>query len=204
LVRYCQQELYKHIGNAEHCRTLVRLALALLQNLHLHLELHLHELLPALMTCVVAKRLTGNHWALRREAAVALIQACNTFGTEYSTLKARVLRRLCDAIGSDKSLASRYGGFVAITLFGPKAVDSFLLPSILASWEEWEKSLDEDPLGVHMCQQAALNALGVFLRRVNDTDKAERLDWNDLEDIFGDKLVPLQGYTTGEYATCFV
>jgi transcription initiation factor TFIID subunit 6 len=39
-IKYISQELQHHIGNPDHCRTLVRLALSMLQNPHLHLELH--------------------------------------------------------------------------------------------------------------------------------------------------------------------
>jgi transcription initiation factor TFIID subunit 6 len=226
LVRYCQQELYRYIGsNSEHCRTMVRLAAALLSNPQLHLELHLHELLPSLMTCVVAKKLPGEfHWALRRQAAETLLQACNMFGVEYVTLKARVLRALCDAVvgtapvagrngssstcGNLSFLPSRYGGTIAITLFGSRSIDSFLLPSILSAWDEWEACLELSmpPLKmieISMCQQASLDALSVFLRRVDATEKAARLDRQDLEDIVGDRLIALEG-DANEYATCFV
>jgi transcription initiation factor TFIID subunit 6 len=40
LIRYITKELYRRIGNIEHCRTLIRLAQALLRNPHLHVELH--------------------------------------------------------------------------------------------------------------------------------------------------------------------
>ena len=40
LVSYVCQSLYQHIGNPEHCRTLIRMAHSLLVNPHLHLELH--------------------------------------------------------------------------------------------------------------------------------------------------------------------
>jgi transcription initiation factor TFIID subunit 6 len=40
LVNYVSQSLYQHVGNPEHCRTLVRMAHSLLLNPHLHLELH--------------------------------------------------------------------------------------------------------------------------------------------------------------------
>ena len=40
MVRYLVVSLDKHLGNPEHCRTLVRLAGSLLVNPHLHLELH--------------------------------------------------------------------------------------------------------------------------------------------------------------------
>ena len=41
----------------------------------------LHQLLPAVLTMVVAQRLSSksfdNHWILRYEAALCLVQACN-------------------------------------------------------------------------------------------------------------------------------
>ena len=39
-VNYVSKSLYKHVGNPDHCRTLVRMARSLVQNSHLHLELH--------------------------------------------------------------------------------------------------------------------------------------------------------------------
>jgi hypothetical protein len=79
----------------------------------LHLELHLHELLPALMTYVVAKRVSATtntattssavknnttiaatankHYALRREAAAALVHACRLFGDVYLLAAAALL-----------------------------------------------------------------------------------------------------------------
>lgn len=40
MVNYVTKNLYKHVGNPEHCRTLIRMAQALLVNPHIHLELH--------------------------------------------------------------------------------------------------------------------------------------------------------------------
>ena len=64
-----------------------------------------------------------------------------------------------------------------------------------------------------MCQQAVLEAMGLFLQRVSDSVKAEGVDWQDLEETFGDGLVAIQGgggdveEATGapsDYAMCFV
>ena len=235
MVRYTQQELYKHAPtNIDHCRTLIRLAQALLTNVHLHLELYLHELLPALMTCVVSKRdmaaaatttatAHANHWALRREAAAVLVQACQVFGQEYVTLKARVLKALVEAATpTNDSLASRYGGMIGIMFFGTKAVDAFLLPTLLPSWRAWQAALDkhldvayEHKFAIQMCQRAALDALGIFLRSLvdqeevnadeenDDEDEEQRLNWDELQDTSGDQTVVLHGYST-EYTSCFV
>lgn len=210
LVRYAQQELYRHVNEAEHSRTLVRLVAALLTNPHLHLELHLHEILPPLMTCVVARRLAEgqNHWALRREAAAALVTACQSFGSDYATLKARVLRTLCDAIGPEKPLASRYGGTVAISLFGAKAVDAFLLPTMLESWKHWQEELAATTdlkllFDIQMCQRALLDALLIFLQRVDAEEKAARLSIEEVSEAFGDQWVVFGGMANA-YAECFV
>lgn len=85
----------------------------------------------------------------------------NRFGEEYATLKARVLRTLCDATSPDKSRNSQYGGIVAISLFGAKAIDAFLLPAVPAYWEKWDKALatatdTEHRTELLMCQQAVL------------------------------------------------
>ena len=81
-VRFVSRQIYDNVGRVEYCRTLVRLGGKLVSNPHLHLELNLHQLLPPLITCVVARRLAGgdggNHWALREEAAEVLMAACST------------------------------------------------------------------------------------------------------------------------------
>jgi len=44
MINYVTKNLYKHVGNPEHCRTLIRMAHSLLVNRHIHLELYVsHE-----------------------------------------------------------------------------------------------------------------------------------------------------------------
>eukprot|EP00531_Pseudo-nitzschia_arenysensis_P006944 CAMPEP_0116127472 /NCGR_PEP_ID=MMETSP0329-20121206/6857_1 /TAXON_ID=697910 /ORGANISM="Pseudo-nitzschia arenysensis, Strain B593" /LENGTH=459 /DNA_ID=CAMNT_0003621571 /DNA_START=81 /DNA_END=1460 /DNA_ORIENTATION=+ len=213
MINYVTKNLYKHLGNPEHCRTLIRMAQALLANPHIHLELYLHQLLPAILTMVVAHRLSSksfdNHWILRYEAALCLVQACNLFGEDYATLKARVLKTLSDAIGPNRSLSTRYGGLVAITFFGPKAINAFVLPLALEYWNASESMLLtctdlEQRMEIHMFEQAILDALGVFLGPTNrDSPEAMDIEWEELEDTFGDRLVMLSTNET-EYATCFI
>lgn len=83
------------------------------------------------------------------------------FGEEYATLKARVLRTLCDATSPDKSLTTQYGGIVAIALFGSKAIDAFLLPVVPEFWQKWDEALAtatdvEQRTELLMCQEAVL------------------------------------------------
>nr|KJB62941.1 hypothetical protein B456_009G444300 [Gossypium raimondii] len=59
---------------------LMRVARSLLQNEHLHIEPYLHQLMPSIITCLVAKRLgnkfTDNHWGLRNFAAKLVASIC--------------------------------------------------------------------------------------------------------------------------------
>lgn len=175
-------------SNIDHCIIMVRLILALLHNPTLHLELHLHELLPTLMTCIVAQQhrdgqvhseaIVAENWTLRQQAATALYESCVLFGNDYVTLKARVLRALCHALeevasteedndsetmnietndddnGTNDQRASmrknriawhrlpcRYGGIVALTQFGGRAIDAFVLPTVAHHWQIWDETL---------------------------------------------------------------
>ena len=72
-----------------------------------------------------------------------------------------MLKTLCDAISPDKSLATQYGGFVAISFFGPKAINAFVLPLAVDYWEAWQGKLHDTKDLEHqhelkMCQQAVL------------------------------------------------
>jgi hypothetical protein len=43
MINYVTKNLYKNVGNPEHCRTLIRMANSLLVNPHLHLELYVSK-----------------------------------------------------------------------------------------------------------------------------------------------------------------
>ena len=76
-------------------------------------------------------------------------------------LEARVLKALCKAVGPGQGLPTIYGGFTAITRFGPNAINSFLLPLAMGYWKQWESKLEKTDdfktrLELQMCQQAVL------------------------------------------------
>uniref|UniRef100_A0A6S8RS04 TAF6 C-terminal HEAT repeat domain-containing protein n=1 Tax=Ditylum brightwellii TaxID=49249 RepID=A0A6S8RS04_9STRA len=204
--RFVSRQILEMVGKTDTCRTLVRLADALISNPNLHLGLHLHQMLPALITCVVARRLSSrpfdDHWGLREEAARTLVKACNAFGDQYTALKARVIKTLCEAMSPDKPLSTQYGGMAGLSLFGPKTVDAFILPLAKGNWEKWEKALEsqgynnsadfERRFEIQQCQHALLNALGIFMRNVSLKEQAERLRADAFVDVFGEKLIPLQ------------
>jgi len=138
----------RNLHRTEYCRRLIRLFDAMLDNRSLHLDLHLHQMFTPVGTCIVAKRLSPglspyeDHWSLREEAARSLVKACDIYGDQYATMKPRIIKLLTQqALRVDRPLATQYGGIVGISLFGPRAVDAFLLPLAREYWERWEGEL---------------------------------------------------------------
>jgi hypothetical protein len=89
------------------------------------------------------------------------IHSIPRFGDKYANLEPRVLHELCLATDAKRPLATRYGGFVALSLFGPRAIASFLLPLATDHWNTWQQTLDETTnleqrLELQMFQQAIL------------------------------------------------
>lgn len=146
----------RNLRNTELCMKLVRMVDAMLDNCALHLDLHLHQLFIPLGTCVVAKNLSGgtgsssssssssleDHWALREEAAKCLVKTCNIYGDQYTTMRPRLIKLLTQqALRLDRPYATQYGGIVGISLFGPRAIDAFILPLAREYWECWVEEL---------------------------------------------------------------
>ena len=65
------------------------------------------------------------------------------FGEDYVSLKPRILKELCKAVQVGQPLPTQYGGFVGITLLGPRSISAFLLPLALEYWKDWEDKLND-------------------------------------------------------------
>mmetsp|Transcript_23047 Transcript_23047/g.41113 ORF Transcript_23047/g.41113 Transcript_23047/m.41113 type:complete len:541 (-) Transcript_23047:107-1729(-) len=218
----------KNLHRTEYCRRLIRLFDAMLDNRALHLDLHLHQMFTPVGTCIVAKKLSPglspyeDHWSLREEAARSLVKACDIYGDQYTTMKPRIIKLLTQqALRVDRPLATQYGGIVGISLFGPRAVDAFLLPLAREYWERWEGELHrltnvdvaDDNATVdnnnsnngekkkrdvgreyelQMCQQALLDAVQIFVQNVTPGEQAKRVDIGTFADVFGERLIPMR------------
>ncbi|GAB2274963.1 hypothetical protein Dimus_009731 [Dionaea muscipula] len=66
---FIADEVSRGLGNFGLLFALMRLVRSLLKNPHIHIEPYLHQLMPSVVTCLVAKRLgnrlADNHWELR-------------------------------------------------------------------------------------------------------------------------------------------
>merc|ERR550534_1349615 len=131
---------------------LMRMVKALLSNQTLYLEKYLHELVPAVISCMVSKQLclrpeVDNHWALRDFSSRLIAQICKNYHTTTNALQTRVTRLCCRSLANEKApLASFYGAIVGLSELGPEVIKAFFIPKIRAIGARIEPYLDGSSL----------------------------------------------------------
>ncbi|TYJ38730.1 hypothetical protein E1A91_A04G012700v1 [Gossypium mustelinum] len=135
---FIADEVARNLNNFPLMFALMRVARSLLQNEHLHIEPYLHQLMPSIITCLVAKRLgnkfTENHWELRNFAAKLVASICKRFGHVYHNLQPRVTRTLLHAfLDPTKTFPQHYGAIQGLAALGP----SVLLEPEIKRHEAW-------------------------------------------------------------------
>ncbi|KAG4378173.1 hypothetical protein GLYMA_18G290200v4 [Glycine max] len=95
----------------------------------------LHQLMPSVVTCLVAKRLgsrlADNHWELRDSTANLVASICKRFGHVYSNLQSRLTKTLLNAfLDPKKALTQHYGAIQGLGALGPNVVRLLLLPNL--------------------------------------------------------------------------
>ncbi|KAK8916062.1 hypothetical protein KSP39_PZI023069 [Platanthera zijinensis] len=114
---------------------LMRVAQSLLRNPHIHIEPYLHQLMPSMITCIVAKRLgnrlADNHWELRDFSANLVASVCKRYGHVYHNLQSRLTKTLLHAfLDPSKALTQHYGAIRGLSALGPSVVRLLVLPNL--------------------------------------------------------------------------
>ena len=109
-------------------------AAALVSNGRVTLEQYLHQLMPPLITCLVAKRLgaspADDHWALRHQAAACLAAVCARHGAAYPAVQPRLTRTLVAALlDPQRPMATHYGALTGLAALGPRVVQALVVPN---------------------------------------------------------------------------
>lgn len=114
---------------------LMRVVWSLLQNPHIHIEPYLHQLMPSVVTCLVAKRignrLADNHWELRDFTANLVASICKRFGHVYNNLQTRLTKTLLHAfLDPKRSMTQHYGSIQGLAALGPNMVRLLIVPNL--------------------------------------------------------------------------
>jgi len=175
--QFVKKEVTENLKKLPLLISLMKMLRGLLSNPYIHAELYLHQLVPAVLTCIVGKKLcsrpTEDHWTLRDLAAHIATTICYRYGSTYTNLQPRITKTLFEAFSDKrKPLTTLYGAIVAISRLGPLCVELLLLPSIEAIQLRLEGVLREQAerksaitvLEAQHCHAALLNAVAVYLR----------------------------------------
>eukprot|EP01122_Echinamoeba_exundans_P003285 TRINITY_DN1340_c0_g1_i2.p1 TRINITY_DN1340_c0_g1~~TRINITY_DN1340_c0_g1_i2.p1 ORF type:complete len:502 (-),score=73.97 TRINITY_DN1340_c0_g1_i2:300-1805(-) len=114
---------------------MMKMVEALLMNSEVHVDHYLHQLIPAILTCLVGKRLcenpAENHWELRDFAAGLISHICFKYGRIYATIQPRIIKTLVHAfLDFKKPLTTHYGAIVGLTRLGQYTRQLVLIPNM--------------------------------------------------------------------------
>ncbi|XP_027063961.1 transcription initiation factor TFIID subunit 6-like isoform X1 [Coffea arabica] len=132
---FIADEVSRNLNNSYQLIGLMRLVWSLLQNPHIHIEPYLHQLMPSVMTCLVAKKLgnkfSDNHWELRNFTADLVALICKRYGHVYHNLQPRVTRTLVHTfLDPTKALPQHFGAIQGLAALGPSVVRLLVLPNL--------------------------------------------------------------------------
>jgi|SRR5579859_347226 len=105
---------------------------------NLALTLQLHQLMPSILTCLIAKRLGDpakstpkEAFALRDFASSILALVLQRFSASYSTLKPRITRALLKAfMDNKKPFTTHYGAITGLRIMGKEVVRTLVVPNL--------------------------------------------------------------------------
>ena len=140
-VRFAQEEVATSLKNLPRLTAVVAATRALVSNPHVHVELYLHQLMPSVVTCLVAKKLgggeeprrRGDHCALRERAAETMALVCSSSAS--STRRSPDARIAVKALSTRPSCSPWRGGWPARSGRGSRACLSAAPAAILETLE---------------------------------------------------------------------
>ncbi|XP_032182700.1 transcription initiation factor TFIID subunit 6 isoform X3 [Mustela erminea] len=127
---------------------LMRMVKALMDNPTLYLEKYVHELIPAVMTCIVSRQLclrpdVDNHWALRDFAARLVAQICKHFSTTTNNIQSRITKTFTKSWVDEKTpWTTRYGSIAGLAELGHDVIKTLILPRLQQEGERIRSVLD--------------------------------------------------------------
>uniref|UniRef100_A0A5S6QRL4 TAF6_C domain-containing protein n=1 Tax=Trichuris muris TaxID=70415 RepID=A0A5S6QRL4_TRIMR len=172
---------------------LMRMAAAVVDNPTLDSSLYLHELIPAVMSCILCSKLSSrsdavSHWTLREFSGRLLVKLCKRYKTKVVDLQDRLLNYLSVLLKKSSIYSqSIYGAIYTIAEFGVDAVESKILPCLEDFAERLQCAFSTmPPSGDHRRQMERVGDVLVRVLRVYAKFCPRRLsDLVDYQTLFG-------------------
>jgi transcription initiation factor TFIID subunit 6 len=137
LVQFICDQVSTNLRKLVTMTTILAATRNLLHNPSLYMDPYLHQVMPPILTCLLAKRIGSGvwdkHWELRNAAAYLLGEICNKYARAYHSLKPRITRTLLHAfLDPSKSYSTHYGALVGLQALGPEVIKSLVFPNLKA------------------------------------------------------------------------
>ncbi|KAJ0989748.1 hypothetical protein J5N97_008104 [Dioscorea zingiberensis] len=166
---FIADEVTRGLNNLPVLFALMRVVRSLLQNPHIHIEPYLHQLMPSMITCLVAKRLgnrlADNHWELRDFSANLAASVCRRFGHVYHNLQSRLTKTLLHAfLDPSKAMTQHYGAIQGLVALGPSVVRLLVLPNLESYLQLLEPEMLLEKQKNEMKRKEAWRVYGALLR----------------------------------------
>jgi transcription initiation factor TFIID subunit 6 len=167
LVRHADEGIRADLSAAPSLRVRLRALASLLMNQDLDPEPYLHQVMPLVLTCIVARQLgsdSDSHWAVRDDAVNMLQLVMDRHGEAYPTLRPRTAKTLLSAwLDSNRPFCADYGAVCALSVLSKASIRDVIVPSVLAYHEaklaKGLKEKDEDALKVKVALQRIVESL---------------------------------------------
>lgn len=135
LCQYIVTGVAANADNLPMLRSLMLLTHTLLTSSHTSIDTYLHQILPAVLTCLVRARLSSSsledHWSLRDFSATLLRHICAEHGLDYISLQPRIMHALGEALADPRrALASQFGALRGLLALGEAATSSLVIPQL--------------------------------------------------------------------------
>lgn len=135
--KFIVTEVSANLTNLAYLKTLMQFTDAFFSHPSFRLEPYLNQLMPAIVTCLVGKRLcadyTEDHWGLRDYVAQKLLPKACRIGKEYFIFQARVIKTLANTfLDITRTIPAHYGALKGLVALGQKVVQIVVIPNLAA------------------------------------------------------------------------
>lgn len=135
--KFIVTEVSANLTCLTYLKTLMQFTDAFFSHPSFRLEPYLNQLMPAVLTCLVGKKLcadyTEDHWGLRDYVAQKLLPKACKIGKEYFIFQARVIKTLANTfLDITRTIPAHYGALKGLVALGQKVVQIVVVPNLAA------------------------------------------------------------------------
>ncbi|UJR36735.1 hypothetical protein I4U23_029450 [Adineta vaga] len=168
---------------------LMQMSDALLQNEELSLEIYLHYLLPAILSCLLERRISRDHWSLRDLAGKCSGQIIRKYATAANRLQQRtidIFYRILNSGKDEYTWPTHYGALVGLCEMSHKVIIQLVFPLVKRLGEQIRSISDIE--SSEKLTEVIVKFITMAYRSVQNENKSNE---KRLYEEFGSHFAPL-------------